>query len=80
MIKRVINTHWNFLRIVRLVLVVAAMVQGITKAEYVLVLAGGLVAIMALFNIGCCGISGCVVPQKQKHPSKKENITYEEVA
>lgn len=80
MIKRVIHTPWNLLRILRLVLGVAAMVQGITKAETVLVLAGGMVAMMALFNMGCCSNSGCAVSQKQKRPFKKENVTYEEVA
>lgn len=80
MIKRVINTPWNFLRIVRLVVGVAVMAQGLLKTEYVLVLAGGLVAMMALFQVGCCGSSGCAVPQNEKRSAKKEDIPYEEVA
>lgn len=80
MMKRVIDTPWNFLRIIRLLLGVAVVIQGLLKAEYVLALAGGLVAMMALFQVGCCGSNGCSVPQSKKHPSSKDDVKYEEFA
>lgn len=77
MIDRILS-GWNFMRIARLVLGIFIIVQGIVTKEWVFALLGGLFAIMPLFNIGCCGASGCGIPAS-KNNKKPEDITYEEV-
>lgn len=76
--KNSILSGWNFMRVVRLALGIFIMVQGIVTKEWTFALPGGLFSLMPLFNIGCCGASGCNVPvAKSRKPST--DITYEEV-
>ena len=70
-------TGWNVFRVVRLLIGLTAVVQGIVQKE-VLVLAAGIWLLFgALFNVGCCGSSGCYVP-KSKQKTNKE-VAYEDV-
>ena len=68
---------WNFVRIVRLVLAVGIMVQGIVTSEVVAVILGLTFGVMALANIGCCTAGGCAVKHQANNRSKA--IEYEEV-
>jgi hypothetical protein len=54
-------THWGFSRIIRAVAGVAALIFAIRNDELLLGAAGGLLLLMAFFNIGCAGNS-CSVP------------------
>jgi hypothetical protein len=69
---------WTFVRILRLALGLFIVVQGIATGDWAIALLGGLFATMSLWNIGCCGATGCRTPVAQDH-KKPENITYEEV-
>ncbi|MEO5998238.1 MAG: hypothetical protein ABIN89_15935 [Chitinophagaceae bacterium] len=76
--KQSILSNWNFLRLLRLVIGVAIIVQGILARDILFGLAGLLFTSMAVFNIGCCGTGGCSVPSKKiSQPTK--DISYEEV-
>lgn len=76
--KNSILSDWNFMRVIRLALGVFLVVQGIITGDWTFSLLGGLFTLMPLFNIGCCGASGCNVPDtKSRKPSS--DITYEEV-
>lgn len=81
--KTVLTTGWNFMRVIRLVMGVAAIIFGIYRQDMLLGLAGGFLLLMSLLNAGCCGVSGCAVRppnQKSKTPGKgDEPISYEEV-
>lgn len=78
--KALIN-NWNLFRVFRLLLGIAVIVKGSMDGELLFAVAGGLVALMALANIGCCGSGGCALPKSSLHASstKQKTITYEEV-
>lgn len=77
---KTITTGWDFFRLIRLGLGVAALVQAILLGEWVLAVAGALIAGLALANMGC-GINGCSTPRHYRTPAttNTENISYEEV-
>jgi hypothetical protein len=74
-------TNWNLFRFLRLLLGIGVIIKGATDGEVVFAVAGVMVALMALANIGCCGSQGCAVPRSSLNTSSTEqkNITYEEV-
>lgn len=77
MINRILS-GWNLVRILRLVLGIIIIVQGISTKEWTFVMLGSLLTLMPLLNIGCCGPSGCNVPATQSRRQTKD-ISYEEV-
>jgi len=72
---------WNFVRVLRLVLGAAVLVQAALMKEWPLALAGLLLAVMALANIGCCGVSQCGINpvQNKAGQNSKNDISYEEL-
>lgn len=74
-------TNWNLFRFLRLLLGVGVIIKGATDGEVIFAIAGGLVALMALANIGCCASDGCAVSNSSltTAENKQENFTYEEV-
>lgn len=69
--------NWNFSRILRLILGVFILVQGIESQEWLLAALGGFIGLMPVFNIGTCG-TAC----NTSYTSKKGNLddtTYEEI-
>ena len=76
--KKILTTQWNVLRIVRLVLGIGVIIQGIIASELLLIIAGIVVGSMALLNTGCCGAAGCNVSVSKKKTNAEE-ISYEEV-
>ena len=70
-------TGWNVFRVVRLLIGLTAVVQGIVQKE-VLVLAAGIWLLFgALFNVGCCGSGGCTIQTHAKKPANE--VVYEEL-
>lgn len=78
---KAIVTNWNFFRFIRLFLGIAVVVKGIMDGEIIFAFAGGLVALMALANIGCCGTSGCALPDTHRlgDQQSRTKVFYEEV-
>lgn len=72
-----IRVNWNWVRIVRLLIGLAAITQGLLQQEWVLIAAGLLVAAMAILNWGCCGNTGCAIMPRTKTKNKED--IYEEV-
>lgn len=50
---------WHFMRALRLVLGVAIIWQSAHNEDWVMATVGGLFALLAVANIGCCGPNGC---------------------
>jgi hypothetical protein len=69
---------WNFMRILRFVLGIAIIVQGIVSKETMTTVLGVVFGGMALANIGCCGMGGCAV-NRTPTSNKQEEVQYEEV-
>lgn len=51
--------NWDFVRALRLGLGLIILIQGIVAGEILFVILGGLMAVMPLFNVGCCGSTSC---------------------
>lgn len=69
---------WNFMRILRLVLAIGILAQGITAIDTVTIILGVVFGGMAVANIGCCGTGFGVNPRSTLN-KKTEDIHYEEV-
>ena len=72
-----ITTGWNVVRLIRLVLGVAILVQGIIANNITSILVGAILGGMAIANIGCCGASACSV--STTHHNKSSNVKYEKL-
>ena len=75
---RKILHEWNFMRILRFILGVAILVQGIVARDAITIILGVVFGGMAVANIGCCATGGCAVNQRSTN-KKTEEIQYEEV-
>ncbi len=70
--------NWNMQRVLRLVLGIVIVVQGVLTQQWALAALGSLFSLLPLLNIGCCGLGGCAVPKKIINNNKEEAV-YEEV-
>lgn len=68
---------WNFMRIFRLVLGAAIVVQGVIAKDVLTIILGSIFGGMALANIGCCRTNGCAI--KPMPGDKTKTINYEEL-
>lgn len=69
---------WSVMRVLRLVIGIAAMIQAYQQSSWPLAVAGFFVMLLALANLGCCGAGGCTVTSKPRKDNKNE-IIYEEL-
>lgn len=76
--KQTIFTNWTFMRFLRLGLGLAILVQAVIAKDWLFALLGLAFTAMPVFNVGCCGNSGCNLPANKQHDNKKD-IHYEEV-
>lgn len=76
---RSLLTNWNAMRILRLVLGVVVIVQGVNNGEALYFVLGGMLVLMALANAGCCGAGGCAVDTRSNRVKEEKEIVYEEV-
>lgn len=67
------------MRIIRLVLGVIVIGQGVYNGEGLYYVLGGLLTLMALANAGCCGAGGCAVDTRKPAATEEKEIVYEEV-
>ncbi|MCZ2393846.1 MAG: hypothetical protein LC105_08330 [Chitinophagales bacterium] len=70
--------NWSVIRIVRFILGVLIIIEGIKSSEWIFIVLGGLFSLMAILNAGC-GTSACSVPKKSSQSPMDEEVTYEEV-
>ena len=72
--------NWNLARMIRMAIGVWAIIAAFQTKEVVLGLTGSLLVVMALKNIGCCGVRGCTAQRQDKNSSQApEEINYEEI-
>jgi hypothetical protein len=62
---------WNASRIIRLAIGIAIVGEGIRSRDTTLIIAGLVVSLLPVFNIGCCCGSSCEVPRS--HLTQKQN-------
>ena len=75
--KNTLLANWNFMRLFRLLIGVAILVQALVSKDVMFALAGLFFTVLPLLNIGCCGVNGCATPTNKE--IKNKEISYEEV-
>lgn len=76
--KQVIFSNWNFIRVLRLAMGIAIIVQAFMAKDVLFGMIGILFTVMPVFNLGCCTTGNCVMPVQEKDTISKKTI-YEEV-
>lgn len=76
--KRVIFSNWNLIRVLRLAMGIAILVQAVMAKDILFSMLGILFTAMPVFNLGCCAPGNCTVPPSKDH-SITNDINYEEV-
>lgn len=77
-IKQTILSNWNLMRFLRLGLGITILVHSIIASNWIMgILSIGFTA-LPIFNIGCCGTTGCNTP-KRKSAETTEDTLFEEV-
>ena len=76
--KQTILSNWTLMRFLRLGMGIAILVQAVLAKDILFAFAGIIFTALPVFNVGCCGTSGCAAPSEKNKDIKKE-ITYEEV-
>ncbi len=72
--------HWTFMRGLRLVLGIIAIVQWFTTYDVLIGIAGMVLLIQAMFNLGCCSTGTCAPTRDTKSTGQTtETIIYEEI-
>ena len=59
-------TNWHIMRIIRLVLAIFVGFQAIQLRDVFAGIVAGLLLLQAITNTGCCGASGCAIPERKK--------------
>ena len=70
---------WNVMRVLRLTIGIMAVIQAYQQGSWPLAIAGFFVMILAIANLGCCGVAGCSVNSFHNKENSKNEITYEEL-
>lgn len=76
--KETILHNWNFMRVLRLIIGIALLMQGIMRHDGLMAILGAVFSLMPILNIGCCGTNGCAISPK-KTDNKTEETDYEEI-
>ncbi|MBK6640656.1 MAG: hypothetical protein KBH11_01160 [Bacteroidia bacterium] len=72
-------SNWNLMRVVRFIIGIIILIEGINSRQWIPGIVGGIFLIQAILNVGCCGSEGCNVPESKVDPDKTETVRYEEV-
>lgn len=63
--KQLLVSNWTLWRIIRFVLSIVFIVEGILNADYTLLLGGGFLFIHAIFNVcSMCANGSCEIQKK----------------
>lgn len=82
-LKNKIMQRWGLMRIIRLVLAVIVLAEAWRSNEVILGLLGVILLAQSVFNVACCGSSGCDIDHTQKKQgsleNSKEEVTFIEI-
>ncbi|MCB9032343.1 MAG: hypothetical protein H6553_00740 [Chitinophagales bacterium] len=51
--------QWNFVRVLRLILGLIITISSIQTTDYIFIVLGAILSLMAIFNIGSCSNGSC---------------------
>ena len=61
--------NWNVVRLLRFVLGILIVFQGIDAKQWLIVALGVFFAVLPVLNVGCCGTSSCRRSFNSKTPN-----------
>ena len=68
------------MRVIRLILGLLIITQGIITQEWSLLILGIIFTIIPIFNKNCCGPSGCEPQPRNRHTKASiKDVSYEEI-
>jgi hypothetical protein len=70
-----IVSGWNTMRVIRLIIGIAILAEGIHSRDTSLIIGGLVVSALPFFNVGCCCGNTCEVPRSAE--SKHETTMQE---
>lgn len=73
---------WNLGRILRLIIGIIILIQGVEAQHWVLVILGFMFTLMPVLNSGCCnsiGAAGCKPTRTSDRNSSIQDIKYEQI-
>lgn len=76
---KIITGNWHLMRVIRLVLALVIIGQAWYYKEVIAGVLGLILLAMAIWNVACCGPTGCYTPIRGKSKESPKNIDYEEV-
>ncbi len=75
-----IFTHWHWIRFLRLLLGLSIVAQGLQWSRWSFIVAGIILTILPVLNIGCCSTGGCHTSPREKGKQKSmDDVMYEEI-
>jgi hypothetical protein len=77
-VMKILLKGWSLMRILRLILGITILVQGIASKDAVIIILGMLFGGMAITNTGCCGSAGCAIDTSTQ--TKTKTADHEELA
>ncbi|QQR98799.1 MAG: hypothetical protein IPK18_04575 [Sphingobacteriales bacterium] len=75
---QILSTNWHAMRIIRLVLAIIIIVEGIRTNDKLLPIMGFVFLLMAIFNVGCCN-TNCSTKNNNSTINNDDTIIYEEI-
>ncbi|MBK8671470.1 MAG: hypothetical protein IPN93_00315 [Bacteroidetes bacterium] len=69
---------WDFMRVIRLMMGIIIIIQGVNSMQWNVIFLGGLFSLLPILNIGCCSSAGCASSKINKDETNK-TLIYEEV-
>ncbi|MBA3900016.1 MAG: hypothetical protein H0X62_07370 [Bacteroidetes bacterium] len=79
MIKQIVQSHWDYVRWLRLLIGIGFLIGSIISRDGLTALVGGFFLFQAVFNISCCGASGCATGTSKNQSNEIEEIEFEEI-
>lgn len=76
---KTLTSNWHIMRIIRLILAIAIMVQAWYMKDTTTAVLGIVLLATAAFNVGCCGPVGCSTSLHSSKKFSEKNTSYEEV-
>jgi len=70
---------WNFMRVIRLLMGLYILAESIRTQDWLFGFAGFFLTATAVWNIGCCGVSGCRPLIRSNAGTGYKEVIYEEV-
>lgn len=75
--------NWSFSRLLRAAAAIWALTEANRTGDTLFWMVGGLFALQAVFNLGCCGPGGCAVQPPTRNvdanAASMQEVTFEEV-